>query len=69
MSADDPNDSSWAVPPAETPPGGLRGLDPWGQHQHLYLKFDKQFSEFEAYGEQGGCQVRGKRLAPIGVTP
>jgi serine/threonine protein kinase len=38
----------------------------WGPSQHLYLKFDKQFSEFEAYGDQGGCQVRGKRLAPIG---
>jgi len=38
----------------------------WGPTQHLYLKFDRQFSEFEAYGEQGGCQVRGKRLAPVG---
>jgi serine/threonine protein kinase len=48
-------------------PGGELLVDCfWGKDQHLYLKFDKQFSAFEAYGEQGGFQVTGRRLAPIG---
>ena len=37
----------------------------WGPDQHLYLRFDKQFTEFRAYGKQGVCEVTGKRLGPI----
>jgi hypothetical protein len=38
----------------------------WRQDEHLYLRFDRQFTEFKAYGDQGVCKVRGKRLGPIG---
>jgi hypothetical protein len=37
----------------------------WGPDQHMYLRFDKQFTEFKIYGEQGDCLVTGKRLGPI----
>jgi len=30
------------------------------------LRFDRQFTEFKAYGDQGVCKVRGKRLGSIG---
>ena len=38
----------------------------WRENQHLYLKFNQQFSEFEIYGENGTLMVTGKKLAPVG---
>ena len=38
----------------------------WKNGRHVYLKFDKQFSEFQACDTGGGVQATGKRLALAG---